>query len=973
MIVRADPIKVIPKIFRCLTEGFLTALFCSGCAISLLGGPKFDPSLTWELITTPHFRVYFHQGEEEWARKAARIAEEVHLILIPKLGWEPAEPTHLVLIDHQDTTFGAATPFPNNSIYISLTPPPENPVPFLVGFDDWLREVITHEYTHILQLDMNTGFPSVMRMIFGRQPVPFLILNSAIPNILQPDWLIEGLATYEETATGISDRRDNAYTDMLLRMAVLEDRFPTLDQAGGRETWPGHQIQYLFGARFYDYIARRFGEGVLKELSLEYSDNVIPFFVGTTGRQILGQSYDSLWENWKAELKIRYNQQQERLKSEGFTSTAPITDRGDYNLGPRVNPDGRHVVYTALNPHEYPTLRMVDLHNGGDHSLTWRNVGFTASWSPDGGKLAFSQLEVYRNYSEYSDLYLFDLSKKNLKRLTYGARLRDPDFHPDGTRVVCVENRLGENRLTIHHLDTGQQENLDWTGKDRLFTHPRWSPDGKFVAVSTWKNGLQDIALLDMENKKVSMALTDRSQDLTPAWSPDGKHMLFSSDRTGVYNVFAYAIETDELFQVTNVLGGAFTPEVTPDGAEIIFSYYSSRGFDLHRMAWDPTDWRKVERTLKDRTEAPMTQEARVPPSTSPYSPWPTLRPRFWTPIFGSDESGSQIGAATGGMDVLGRHKFDAVALYGTSTDRTAYSLQYVNDSFDPSFQIGISDFAVRHSDLFKDAGTDNDYWERRQRLDLDMAFSRIAFQTQQSVTFGYRAERFSGLTDIPTGFVPPDEGTLSGLRLAWQFNTAKEYGFSISREDGRRLLASYERFDHRLGSDSDQNRYIAGWHEYRGLLLQHHVLAARLTGALATGDRLIQRAFEVGGPSVAEEFLDPEQAEFFLRGYPARLLRGQKAALGTLEYRLPLQNIEHGISTWPFFFQRTHAAFFYDIGNAWDKDTRLSDFRRGVGVEIKMDMTLGHLLSLRLRLGLAKGLDEDGERQTYFTIGNSF
>lgn len=37
------------------------------------------------------------------------------------------------------------------------------------------------------------------------------------------------------------------------------------------------------------------------------------------------------------------------------------------------------------------------------------------------------------------------------------------------------------------------------------------------------------------------------------------------------------------------------------------------------------------------------------------------------------------------------------------------------------------------------------------------------------------------------------------------------------------------------------------------------------------------------------------------------------------------------------------------------------------------MDMTLSHLLPLRLRLGLAKGLDEDGERQTYFTIGNSF
>jgi outer membrane protein assembly factor BamA len=219
----------------------------------------------------------------------------------------------------------------------------------------------------------------------------------------------------------------------------------------------------------------------------------------------------------------------------------------------------------------------------------------------------------------------------------------------------------------------------------------------------------------------------------------------------------------------------------------------------------------------------------------------------------------------------------------------------------------------------------------------------------------------------------PPEEGRLSGVGILWQLDTAVEYGFSISHEDGRRLLASYARFDRRLGSDSDQNRTIASWHEYQGLFWQHHVLAARLTGAVATGDRFIQRAFEVGGPSVTEEFLNPDQAEFFLRGYPARLVRGRKAAIGSLEYRLPLQNIERGIRTWPFFFKRTHAAFFFDIGNAWNNDTTLSDFRRGVGVEIKMDTVLGHLLSLRLRLGFAKGLDEDGENQTYLTIGNSF
>jgi len=50
-----------------------------------------------------------------------------------------------------------------------------------------------------------------------------------------------------------------------------------------------------------------------------------------------------------------------------------------------------------------------------------------------------------------------------------------------------------------------------------------------------------------------------------------------------------------------------------------------------------------------------------------------------------------------------------------------------------------------------------------------------------------------------------------------------------------------------------------------------------------------------------------------------------------------------------------------------------LSDFKRGIGIEVEMDMTLGYLLPVRFRLGFAKGLDQDGENQTYFVVGNSF
>src|SRR3990172_1890516 len=63
---------------------------------------KFDPSFTWTTLETPHFLIHYHQGEEELAKRAAVIAEDVHERLVPRIKWEPTSRTHLVLVDALD-------------------------------------------------------------------------------------------------------------------------------------------------------------------------------------------------------------------------------------------------------------------------------------------------------------------------------------------------------------------------------------------------------------------------------------------------------------------------------------------------------------------------------------------------------------------------------------------------------------------------------------------------------------------------------------------------------------------------------------------------------------------------------------------------------------------------------------------------------------------------------------------------------
>ena len=48
----------------------------------------------------------------------------------------------------------------------------------LTAYDDWLRLVITHEYTHVLQLDMVNGGPETVQKVLGR---------IYFPNMFQPE------------------------------------------------------------------------------------------------------------------------------------------------------------------------------------------------------------------------------------------------------------------------------------------------------------------------------------------------------------------------------------------------------------------------------------------------------------------------------------------------------------------------------------------------------------------------------------------------------------------------------------------------------------------------------------------------------------------------------------------------------------------------------------------------------------------
>src|SRR5258708_20488103 len=148
----------------------------------------FDPALHFRQLSTEHFVVYFHQGENATARRLAAIAEETWRALQTPLGVRPPAMTRVVLVDQTELFNGYAPPLPRDTIVIFATWP--QATPFTV--DDWLRVAFTHEFTHIVHLDRSEGWARIVRGGFGRTAIAF-------PNLFLPIWQIEGLPVYEET------------------------------------------------------------------------------------------------------------------------------------------------------------------------------------------------------------------------------------------------------------------------------------------------------------------------------------------------------------------------------------------------------------------------------------------------------------------------------------------------------------------------------------------------------------------------------------------------------------------------------------------------------------------------------------------------------------------------------------------------------------------------------------------------------
>ena len=969
-------------------------LFIFGNSVFAQSREDNHPELDWYTIETEHFKVHFHNGAERSARVVAKVAEDVYGPVTDLYQWHPDDKIHFIIKDHDDNSNGAAFYYDNK---VEIWAPQMTFI--LRGTHNWLRNVVTHEFTHMISLGaarkITRRIPAFYFQAIGyeqeKRPdvlygYPNVIVSYPIAMTVMPMWLAEGMAQYQ--VSGLDYDRWDSHRDMLIRTAVLGNQMHSFDEMGvfGKNSL-GNERTYNAGYALTLYIAKKYGEESLRKIAEAMRG---PFRVSVNGalKKVLGLNGDELYGQWQKELINYYSKvltEIEKNRVEGET----ILKKGLANIFPVWSPKGDKFAYAGSKSADYLSQTSLYIYNlsSGKAKKLKGGVDTPVSWAPDGEKIIYGRKRRNKHGSHYYDLHVYDLAKKKEKRLTNRLRVHSPTWSPDGQNIICIVQSDGtDNFLRLDPAGKVIEHLTKFKNGEALFT-PRFSPDGKLIAFSKSRRHGRDLLLMDLTSHQIKTLIKSQGDAREPCFGSDGQSVYFSWDRTGIFNIYSCDLNGENVQQWTNVTGGAFMPTVSSSG-ELVFSNFQTDGYKIsHITDPQPIDANVelvAERNGGERlglgngfkensdkvVHARNYNDNNLPKfNTSPYArEYGSL---MFLPRAMIDYGTLKLGSYFYASDVLDRYSMIGGISLNRSFDMDAFGI-FEYKKWAPTLFVELYGF-TRNIDekieVFEDYPEKANVTIHFNLLEADIGgYYRLSdnmlLRTQYAhsrYTSKIRDFIFQG-----NKWVSPSNTYFIGneFSIDWNFDQiVARLDSRINPSVGRKINVKYSREFNKFFSDFstdnpyntlqevytnyNYNRLEVNWNEHIPLPIgRRHALTLRFRGGYI--DKPIDDFFNFFAGGLPG-----------LKGYPYYSIEGRKLLSAAVIYRFPIL-FQKQFRVANLTFDKLYGGLFFEFADAFDWD-RFSPIKpkKDVGVSLRLSLFSFYGFPTALYFDAAYGLDK--------------
>jgi hypothetical protein len=908
-----------------------------------------DPSQDWRIADSTHFRINYVAGQRAQAERTARTAEAAFDKLTRQFHWEPQGRTEIVLLDVFDLSNGYSTPFPFNKNALYLAPPDEGE---LLDNSNWLELLITHELTHTVHLDKASGVPEFTRKIFGRSPVLF-------PNLFEPSWLIEGIATFNESTPEKQQGRLKGPTFEALMRIEKERGFLSLSELNSNGRALPTSKQYLYGVYFYDFLTRQYGQDAAYRYIHNYSDNLLPR-VHSNPVALTGKPLDVLWQDFLLDLERQVDQRATLLKSSPRVDGTPLLE-SHFRIN-SISPT-EHGVFAVVND-GVTGSKLLQIDAGGNiQNLAGLRSNARIDVNPNGSVL-IAQPDICDNYNLFFDLYLWNTSD-GIKRLTQCQRYRHAVWA--GSRIAALKHEAGIASLDILKMQGGvlHKERTLYSAIDGIEAIDlSASADGARVALIIKQTHAWQVIEFDIERASSRVVFEYDQPLLGMRYARDDRNLEFIAAHDNVYNLWRFDTGTNVMTRLSHTYTSVTLQSGVAADGSVVLGVLSADGTELRRME-NVVELEKVNVSAS----ASLLQSTSATPARNDtlggdkeYLAIRSIYPRTWLPLSFVDRGLKAYGVSTFGSDALGWHNYTLNVMWESTQGEALGNLSY-NYLDRHLFSITRNLWARQWSGnvgnettTIYDRITDAQWVSMMPWLKSDRKIHLGIGAAQQST----ERVRISGLT------TQPQMERVGATFLKYDTRETNWYATNYNRGTLSNLLyETYRPFNNQY--DGHVVRF-----DTLGLLpLGRTVLSGRWSEVRASGNT---EPFQLGGAfeSVLTQAPMINQRYLPLRGYTGSeiQLRGENARNLSVEWQTPLADVDRHAMSPPLGINRLSAAVFMDAGSVWNRGATPGNLVRGIGLELHAEIKLAYQIMLPFRVGIARGLDLNSGDHLYLQIG---